>query len=413
MRNHSRLIAQSKDAEKYEFVQITEEEQQFLEIVEELQEKRSKNSSDINVEKVVKSLSILSNYIPNLYQLTGNFKISDLIDAVFKDDEIKEKIYNELFSAGVYIDEDGEIDLAQGLEHIRKVLFTNEKEDQKISEVLSDCTIDDLKKLGILYLDDEKTITMLKKMPMINEEGFIIGGKLPGLFMKNIFTGTFLDGPEDDPLSVDYYGCHADGYDSAGYDRYGFNKEGIHKVTQMPYDERMFTKSDDGRWYNIESVNAGRDGETDLLGYNHEGINPENGFDRDGYWHKKNIDGTYSIERYKYDESDPKLDCHSFDSTKNHYFLGIDYKTKHNEFYYTGTTDGKKEKNESNTFNSDGYDQDGFDRKGFNRRGIHRDTSTCYSPEGKNREGIISQDYLQTINKIEQIIRNGLDSIRT
>ena len=65
------------------------------------------------------------------------------------------------------------------------------------------------------------------------------------------------------------------------------------------------------------------------------------------------------------------------------------------------------------TFNSDGYDQDGFDRKGFNRRGIHRDTSTCYSPEGKNREGIISQDYLQTINKIEQIIRNGLDSIRT
>ena len=78
--------------------------------------------------------------------------ISDLIDGVFKDDEIKEKIYNELFSAGVYIDEDGEIDLAQGVEHIRKVLFTNEKEDQKVSEVLSDCTIDDLKKLGILYL---------------------------------------------------------------------------------------------------------------------------------------------------------------------------------------------------------------------------------------------------------------------
>ena len=196
----------------------------------------------------------------------------------------------------------------------------------------------------------------------VDSRGFIIGecANIESKYGYNIYTGT-------------QYCAEQDGIEEQDVD--GYKKSGVNANTQTLYDRHFFRYDEEsGKWVNLIT---GED--KDLLGYNHEGIRIDErqgraGFDRDGLWHEKLEDGTYSKKGSQYDKDG--YDVHGFD----HYG-----RTKFKETVVKGFfADGRNQYND--TLYIDGYDIDGFDEQGFNRDGIHKVTGCYFSPQGYMKE---------------------------
>lgn len=255
-----------------------------------------------------------------------------------------------------------------------------------------------LVRMGILHIDLTNIPEELKDR--IDSRGFIIPNEKMAeeFFGINIQTGTrYFEGRDE-------FGCDETGYDIYGYDKYGFNKDGIHKITGTKYDERFFFKSVEKDpktgeeitvWKNIQTNTS-----VDRLGYNHDGINPDTGFDRGRiengvrvhYWHKPNPDGTFSRRGSKRDEN--KINFYGFDGKSR---IGmpsmgpvrgsIGAKV---DFYNFDNTRRSHQTGEYRDLN--GRDIERFDERGFNEVGIHRDTSYEYGLDARNAEGKLHPD---------------------
>lgn len=120
---------------------------------------------------------------------------------------------------------------------------------------------------------------------------------------------------------LDEFGCDKTGYDKSGFDRYGFNRRGFHRATGAIYDERFFKKDErSGKFINIFTGT-----ELDPFGYNHDGINPETGFDigvitemgknpkfRLHKYHRRLPDGSFSRGASIYSDGEPPIDFFGF-----------------------------------------------------------------------------------------------------
>ena len=415
MRNHSRFLNELKEhLSCYSFLELTEEEQGFLSAAQEIRENSTTRTVvDHKIPETIRALSVIMRRIVGSPVKQLDKPLHTLIEQI-GNEELKNTVLDELYLAGIELDEHGDLNIGQGLNYIKDAVWNvNSNDDSKVIQALAGMSVQDLKNLGILDttkdgLQEMETARKLGR-PIINSRGFIVGGKLGNLYKYNIFTGTLYDGPENDPTSVDFYGCRPDGYDPAGYDRYGFNRAGIHKMTGMPYDERMFTRLPDGRWVNLLRERGSEDEELDLLGFNHDGINPYTGFDRDGFWHERQEDGSFSDARTKY--NDKGLDVHGF-SRKGEY-LGMKNILTNNGLFSNGTRHSKPESPEekSDRYDNRGYDIDGFDMLGFNMHGIHKDTGLEYDLEGHDRTGKLNPDLSRAAELIERIGRVGIERL--
>lgn len=348
--------------------------------------------------------------------------LSQLINEQFINEEARERVLDELYLADIDMSSFADFDLGEHLNYIRTQIFKKSKDSKAITGSLAKLSVNDLKNLGIIDFSDDRTTKKLMAEKFINPEGFIIGGNLDGILGINIYTGTELDGPEDDEMSIDYYGCRPEKdqmgniigwYDAAGYDRFGFDENGIHRITGRKFDERGFTKNPDGSWTNIYQTNP-ENSEVDLLGYNHEGINPKTGFDRDGYWHAIQKDGTYSVARTEYALSGEYkgLDVHKF--SKRGYYLGEAKRNLNpNGFYFNCATvyDYSGDIPDWAFYDSSGFDIDGFNADGFNRDGIHIDTSTEFNLEGKDNAGNFDRRVDDGRRLLRTIKANGLYNV--
>lgn len=416
MRNHHKFIAEiNEDLDCYKFLDLTPEEEKFLQATQAIRENtRTRNVIEHHVPETIGCLSVI---MSRLYttQKDLDMPLRDFISRI-GNEKFKNEILDELYLKGIELDEDGDLNVGRGLAHIREVLWgRNGAKDRDVIKALEKCSVQDLKDLGIIDPSPEGIKDLRSpvglRCPIINDRGFIINGSLVDLYRQNIFTGTAFDGPEDDPTSIDYYGCRPDGYDAAGYDRYGFNREGIHKVTGMPYDERMFTRTEDGKWINLLREKGSPEEELDLLGFNHDGINPDTGFDRDGYWHEKKKDGSFSLDRSVY--NDRKLDVHGFSARG--YFQNDRNILSNNGLFANGTRHlhpSSRSELEDRYGNND-FDIDGFNRAGFNRNGVNKETGTMYDTSGHDALGVKSDPGLtRAAEMIELVRRKGVNGIK-
>lgn len=258
-----------------------------------------------------------------------------------------------------------------------------------------DIDLSKLARIGILNVDLTNIPEELKDK--VDSRGFIIPNEKMAeqFFGINIQSGTrYFEGRDE-------FGCDESGYDIYGYDKDGFNKDGIHKITGTHYDERFFYKSKEKNPETGEEVtvwkNAMNKGATvDKLGYNHDGINPDTGFDRGRmengvrvhYWHRQ-TNGTFSRKGTKRDDNG--INFYGFDKNKRignpkKGYIGA-------KIDYHGFDNQRKNHNNYGSYRDvDGRDIEGFDKNGFDKNGIHRDTSYEYGPNAKNSKGKLHPD---------------------
>ncbi len=414
MRNHDKFMQEvSQDKDCFNFLQMTKYEKSFQNAVELIEQNTpGKKRTDYHVDETISILSVLMKRIIDPNGATLKCTLNEFIDKI-QNDELREQILDELYVVGIELENHGDINIGQGLKHLKDVAWNvGGRSDSKALKALSNLSIQELKNLGILDLS-EKGIAELRRLGgrVINDSKFIVGGNLPNLYRLNALTGTYYDGPENSSTTVDYYGCRPDGYDPAGYDRYGFNRAGIHKVTGMPYDERMFTRTADGKWINLLQEPGSERESVDLLGYNIDGINPKTGFDRDGFWHKKLKDGSFAEERSVY--SDRKLDVHDF-TAQGHYYGQKNIYTN-NGLFSNGTRhpNPKTRQEWEDIYGINDRDIDGFNRNGFNINGVHRITGTHYDTRGYDFTGVNTDPALrEAISQLNYIRRKGVSGVR-
>ena len=293
-------------------------------------------------------------------------------------------------------------ELGKELETFRNILIglpTNES--KAIRETFTNMTSQDVEELSdlgffsrpIMY---DKLDPAIK--PYIRADGFVMENEstpecLIGINLNN--GKRFYNG-------VDEYGCDETGYDKDGFDRYGFNRKGFHRATGARYDERFFRKELDGRFVNIFTKT-----ELDPFGYNHDGINPETGFDRgtitslgrnDGFilhrFHKRKPDGTFSRRGTKYDDSEIPTDFFGFRA--NHTIA-----------------DGSKGR-EGSTYTYSGYEYDGINHE-YARNSYIGEDSKLYRARhdfgpAVSVEGLDIYDYkVERANPDDEVLtdRNG------
>lgn len=404
--------------ECFDFLRLSPEEETFLR-----QTKAAKTESKkYDTDNAIKILSVLMKTMPNTQIIKKGMTLSELINEQFINEEARDRVLDELYLENIEMSNFANFDLGDHLNYIRTQIFKKSKDSKAVTGSLAKLSVNDLKNLGIVDFSDSKTTRKLIADGFINQEGFIVGGNIDGILGLNIYTGTELDGPEDDEMSIDYYGCRPQKdkngniigwYDAAGYDRYGFDKNGIHRITGQNFDERGFVKNADSTWTNIYQTDPENSG-VDLLGYNHEGINPETGFDRDGYWHAIQKDGTYSVARTEYalTGKDKGLDVHGF--SRRGYYRGEPKRNLNpNGFYFNSATiyDYSGNVPDWAKYDSNGFDIDGFNAEGFNRYGIHKDTSTKFNLYGKDNYGNFDRRVDDGRRLLRTIKARGLNNI--
>lgn len=273
-----------------------------------------------------------------------------------------------------------------------------------------------LARIGILHVDLTNIPEELKDK--IDSRGFIIpNDKMAEQFYGiNIQTGTrYFEGRDE-------FGCDEAGYDIYGYDKDGFNRDGIHKITGTHYDERFFYKAVEKDPKTGEEVtvwrNAMNKGVTvDRLGYNHDGINPDTGFDRGRiingirvhYWHRPNEDGTFS--RRGTIRDDNGINFYGFDGQNR---IGIPSMgptqgavgSKVNYYNF----DNQRKSNKTGDYRDfEGRDIERFDERGFNEFGINIDTSYEYGLDAKDVNGNLHPD----VKMCQDIVKMLLDKKMT
>lgn len=413
MRNHEKFKTES-EKKCFSFLKLTRDEQKFLDLSKEISnEKTRKSEKQKEPEKILAILDALTkNGVKiNSETITKNLCLEDVINSI-KDENLREKILDDLFINEIELSKDSKFNLDTAYRTVRNT-YLGIEENQTVLKKISDYSVPQMLKLGIIETETEEGRKTLEGR--INKAGFIVRGVLEDTFAYNVYTGTKFDGSENDPLRKDYYGCGPDGKDPAGYDKDGFNDKGIHRITGKHYDERHFVREKtiiDGKeetnWY-YENPETGERSVTDPLGYNHEGINPDTGFDRQGYWHrKKEVDGkknVFSIIRSKL--NDNKEDVHGFVFKGNGnlgLFQGIKMKFKNEQgLHSNGSIEQSGITRDKDKYGYDGKDIDGFDPRGFNENGIHRDTSTRYGLDGRDKNSRLQPDLAITKSILELI----------
>lgn len=447
MRNHEKFKAEA-GKECFSFLDLSEEEKKFLSYSGKISA-RAKTAERPDTEKLIKILDILrkNNIEISADTIKEDSSLQSFIDEM-QDDVLKDKVLDELFLENIELDSDGKFELGKSYRFTRDVLLgiaddkiALKKLKGTIKETISQdlCKTQGKKKVTPEEID-ENTTSMLIKLGIIdtkskegreslqkrtNSLGFIVRGVLENTFAFNIYTGTRFDGPETDEYRKDYYGCLPNGRDFAGFDRYGFNEQGIHRRTGKPYDERHFSPristGKDGEetisWVYVDP-DTGRESQTDPLGFNHEGINPRTGFDRQGYWHEQKTNGEYSIIRSKLNPEGRDVHDFLFKGNDTYGEITPGVVRTLNGLYSNGTTLTPKEHRVATTkqiqaarYGNDERDIDGFDRRGFNNQGIHRDTSTRYDLAGRNVAKELHPDLQKTKSIIETLIKNPKASI--
>lgn len=449
MRNHEKFKTEA-EKECFSFLDLSEEEKKFLSYSGKIST-CAKTTERPDTEKLIKILDILrKNKIEiNADTIKEDFTLQSFIDGV-QDEALKDKVLDELFLQDIELDSDGKFELGKSYrftrdvllgiaddktalkklkgtisETIRQDLIETQGKKKVNPEEIDEHTTEMLIKLGIIDTKSKEGRNSLQKR--INSLGFIVRGVLENTFAFNVYTGTRFDGPETDEYRKDYYGCMPNGRDFAGFDRYGFNEQGIHRLTGKNYDERHFSPrtkvEEDGKekvtWVYVDP-DTGKESDVDPLGFNHDGINPQTGFDRQGYWHDKKPSGEFSILRTRLNPQ--RKDVHDFLFKGNDTYgeIAKGKVTTQNGLYSNGTTLTPKEYKlsslsqiSSSRYGSDGRDIDGFDENGFNKQGIHRDTSTRYDLTGCDVIGSLHPDLQKTKKIIEILIKNPKASIST
>lgn len=410
MRNHEKFKAEcEKDC--FAFLRLSKEEEMFKKLADRIKtSKRAVSAQKPDTDKLMTILEILKNNNIKVDSsiIQDNMTLSEYISTI-SDEETRENLLDNLFLQEIEMERDGEFDLGRAYRYTRNV-YLGIEEDSATLKKISPKTLKEMLDLGVIETKTEEGKNALNGR--INRAGFIVRGIVTHTFAYNVYTGTKFDGPETDPDRKDYFGCGPDGRDPAGYDRYGFDQNGIHRVTGKNFDERHFSpvKGEDGKisWKYVDPK-TGEKSETDPLGFNYEGINPETGFDRQGYWHRQGEDGEFSIIKSKLNEA--KEDAHHFVFNSISENLGLYFGEKMNfknerGLHSNGSLFERGIIEVSDRYGYDGFDIDGFDRKGFDSKGFHRDTSVEYGLDGKDKNGIMQVD-LKITTEILNLLKSG------
>ena len=299
-------------------------------------------------------------------KITPQTKWGDVLKSLTNQEE-KEKVLDAVYEL-TYLKLPNDYEIGNYLEAARQHFWHKERINEETGQaktvgvkksdaLFAQYSVEHLAKIG--FFEDVKNDLDFDK---VDSRGFIVGecANIESKYGYNIYTGT-------------QYCAEQDGIEEQDVD--GYKKSGVNAHTQTLYDRHFFRYDEElGQWVNLIT---GED--KDLLGYNHEGIRIDErqgrtGFDRDGLWHEKLEDGTYSKIGSKYDKDG--YDVHGF----NRYG-----RTKFNTVIVNDfLADGRNTYND--TLYVDGYDIDGFDEQGFNRAGIHNVTGCYYSPQGYTKD---------------------------
>lgn len=410
MRNREKFKAES-EKECFAFLGLSKEETEFLRHAKTISNEKKK-ASEVrpDTDKLIKILDVLNKkgVQVNSETIKEKMNLGDFINSI-ADENLREEVLDELFLREIELETDSNFDMGTAYRYVRDVYLGKVVDSTELKK-LAKMQLPEMLRLGIIETQTEEGMKSLDGR--INNAGFIVRGVVPSTFAYNVYTGTKYDGPDTDLDRKDYFGCGPDGRDPAGFDRYGFDVNGIHRITGKTYDERHFTpeKGEDGRisWLYV-NPKTGEKTETDPLGFNHDGINPKTGFDRNGYWHRREADGTFSIVKSKL--NDEKMDAHGFVfksiTEKLGLYHGVKMKFKNERgLHSNGSIFESGIGKESDRYGIDGFDIDGFDSKGFNAGGIHRDTSTEYGLDGKDRFGVLYRD-LKITTEIMSLLKTG------
>lgn len=293
------IIEIQKPSEKYDPLKENDKFKLLLTALEELKE-LGITYDDINKDTIIDKEFFESKNIEN---------------------ELVEKYYENMTLKDFAGMNDKKYHIGEALEIFRKAFWREVDASSKACKVFAEYSdYEKLVELGIINIDLENIPQNLKFK--VRQDGFImVHGDLPESAIGiNVKTGTKFD-----EKGKDEFGCYIDGKDDLGYDRYGFDQYGIHKKTKCKYDDRYFFRDENGNWKNVFTGT-----ELDVFGYNHEGINPETGFDRGNFdevpsrlkgfthfWHK-NINGVFSRIKKVYAEDEKGKKLHDF------YWFGSD-----------------------------------------------------------------------------------------
>ena len=360
--------------------------------------KLTKKSNNKNrLEKLVKVLEAMKqnnvdvNALTNITKLDMNFFDENGLDEKTKDGILSEIVTTFNLKKGY--------NLGTELEYFRNAFWKIES-SAGASKMLAEIEFEKLVNLGIINIDLNNIPEKLKAV--VNEEGFIMANnehKIPEQYIGlNVKTGTkfSLEGKDE-------FGCYQDGYDDFGYDKDGFNKFGIHKATRANHDERFFYKSVDEKTGETVWKNMFTNSEVDMLGFNHAGINPETGFDRNNQFHDKLDNGEYS--RLSKTTNNDGANVHGFKGKKVIYaemaLNGIAGSEINKYGFYSN---GVYKNGESRDLL--GYDIDGYDEAKFNRCKVHKDTSCKVNKYGDNDKGEIHPDFA-CMKNIYRDLRDG------
>lgn len=237
--------------------------------------------------------------------------------------------------------------IGEALANFREAFWRNEQVSKRFTRVFDDYT--DYKKLvelGIIVVDLDNIPENLRGK--VGADGFIkVNPDMPEHAIGiNVKTGTLFD-----ENGKDEFGCREDGLDDEGYDKTGFNERAFNKKTKCKYDKRYFYLDEKGKWKNKFTGT-----ELDIFGYNHEGINPQTGFDRGNFeqvgnsipnlvhlWHRKTEDGYSRIGKvYSETEDGKKIqDFHGFESGKEARLRSTGSKVMPSGFFRDRTTGDK------------------------------------------------------------------------
>ena len=414
MRNHEKFKAEAgKDC--FAFLRLSPEEKEFLNLSRQITNDRRK-ASEIRPDssKLMTILDVLNKkgIKVNSETIKENMNLESFVQSI-EDPNLREEVLDELFLKEIELDTDGSFEMGAAYRYARGV-YLGDIQDPTELKKLAQIPLPEMLRLGVIETQTKEGLKSLNGK--VNRAGFVVRGVVDHTFAYNVYTGTKFDGPETDPERKDYFGCGPDGRDPAGFDRFGFDKDGIHRVTGRNHDERHFSpvKETDASgkevvtWYYV-NPKTGEKSETDPLGFNYEGINPKTGFDRDGYWHRRKEDGTFSISRSKL--NDDKEDVHHFVFRSVTEKLGLYHGAKmrfKNErgLHSNGSIFQAGIGKDADRYGYDGFDIDGFNPNGFNADGIHRDTSTEYGLDGKDKSGRLQLD-LQITREIMSLLKSG------
>lgn len=268
-----------------------------------------------------------------------------------------------------------EYHIGEALKNFREGFWRTGKVSQKFASVFNDYTdYEKLVDLGIIVVDLDNIPENLRGK--VRSDGFIkVNTDMPEHAIGiNVKTGTKFN-----EEGKDEFCCREDGLDDEGYDKTKFNKLKYNKKTKCKYNERYFYIDTDGTWKNKFTGT-----ELDIFGYNHEGIDPETGFDRGNFdevgnkiqyivhlWHKKTPMGYSRIGKvYSEDDEGKKIsDFHGFESKKTARQISTGNIQTSSGFFRDRTIGERKEgkkvyfKDDPKTgrkLNIDRVDEDGF-----------------------------------------------------